>query len=191
MGTSSAIELTYERPQFTVPVQALREGPFYVRSYWGACNSDLDQVVGHRGHNSICGVVTSQKGREGSLDGYPFMLQLNDDRAGGEGEAVQGDLAQVCQYIGTICVGVYNNNPRVPLSEIPGLVTVLYLPGQPEIQVRPRGIHSAGCTTMRIEIVRYGIQVFHDVLAVDTRAYETPLESLTAVWNDVFWGRSK
>ena len=119
------------------------------------------------------------------------MIQLNDDRVGGEGEAVQGDLGQVTQYIEKICVGVYGNDHRTSLGGVPDLVTVLYLPGQPEIQVRPRGIRSAGCTVMLIEIARFGISVYYDVVGFDTAAWNTPLESLTAVWNEAFWGRSK
>lgn len=190
MGVRDSIELTHDNPQHWISWEELRAGHFLIQTFW-AGGGDLDQIVGFRASGSICGVVTSSDGRLGSLTGYPFMHQVNDDRTGGVGESVRGDLRQVATFMRRICVGVYNNDTRRPLRGSLKPISAVTFPGYRPIMTYAPDLRTSACSMLRIDFSQNGVEVLHDFVEVPASEWPSPLEAMTANWNNALWGRDK
>lgn len=170
----------------------VRVQTYWSRDYRNQRDHDIDQMAVFRGRADTlyAGLHACVKpGSGGSQDRFPFMQLDHDDRFGGTGETIAGDLGRVWRSCSWIGVGVYDNDPRVMLGAVPEFATAVMLPGQQPVVVYVGDQDTSACSMLQIVLDERGVHVVFDLVPVALNDYfPTAPEVLAANWNHQLWG---
>ena len=177
------VRLTKNHRRITLSKPRLVRGVFRIRLIWEYSLYDADLILLYRTKDGRKGVIQALGGSFGSRCATPFIQLLGDDRVGGHGETMLGDVDGVFGDLEWFGLGGSLYGSDAPLRRVKGAKTYIELPGHEPIEVEHSGGRTNTCAILSVDVDDEGLHVTRHMRSLWSWGFRSAQVRL-----DKFWG---